>query len=156
MRKILIPLALLPLLALTGPLLAHDHVKEGDKTTCEHKKHYKKSGYHQKMLDELNLTDAQQTQIKDLKKAYWQDNRQAIKAGWHSRIEMMQLSYTESVDQAKLDNLIAESSEAYSDKLAEKAALNSAVFNVLTGEQQQQLQQKMAAYQAQHDARKSN
>lgn len=156
MRKILMPLALLPLLAMTGPLLAHDHVKEGDKTTCDHKKHYQKSGYKQTMLDELNLTDAQQTQIKDLKKAYWQDNRQAMKAGWQTRKEMMQLSYAESVDQAKLDSLIAESSEAYADKLSEKAALNSAVFNVLTAEQQQQLQQKMAAYQAQHDARKSN
>mgnify|MGYP000501220597 CR=1 FL=1 len=113
MRKILMPLALLPLLAMTGPLLAHDHVKEGDKTTCEHKNHHKKSGYHQKMLDELNLTDAQQTQIKDLKKAYWQDNRQAMKAGWQTRKEMMQLSYAESVDQAKLDSLIADSSEAH-------------------------------------------
>ncbi|MEX0615535.1 MAG: Spy/CpxP family protein refolding chaperone [Methylophaga sp.] len=156
MRKILMPLALLPILAVTSPLLAHDHVKEGDKKECDHKKHYKKSGYNQKMLDELNLTDAQQTQIKDLKKAYWQDNRDAMKAGWQSRKEMMQLSYAESVDQAKLDSLIAESSAAYADKLAEKAALNSAVFNVLTTEQQQQLQQKMAAYQAKHDARKSN
>lgn len=156
MRKILMPLALLPLLAITGPLVAHDHVKDGDKTTCQYKKHYKKSGYSQKMMDELNLTDAQQTQIKDLKKAYWQDNRQAMKAGWQTRKEMMQLSYAESVDQAKLNSLIAESSKAYADKLAEKAALNSAVFNVLTAEQQQQLQQKMAAYQAQHDARQSN
>ncbi|HET8808496.1 MAG TPA: Spy/CpxP family protein refolding chaperone [Methylophaga sp.] len=156
MRKILIPLALLPLLAVTGPLLAHDHVKEGEKTTCEHKKHYQKSGHSHKLLGELNLTDAQQTQIKDLKKAYWQDNRDAMKAGWQMRKEMMQLSYAESVDQAKLDNLIAESSEAYADKLANKAALNSAVFNVLTAEQQQQLQQKMAAYQAKHEAHKSN
>ncbi len=156
MHKILMPLTLLPLLAVTGPLLAHDHVKEGEKTTCEHKKHYQKSGYSQKLLGELNLTDAQQAQIKDLKKAYWQDNRDAMKAGWQTRKEMMQLSYAESVDQTKLDSLIAQSSEAYADKLAEKAALNSAVFNVLTAEQQQQLQQKMAAYQAKHDAHKSN
>jgi len=153
MRKILMPLALLPLLAVTGPLLAHDHVKDGEKTECEHKKHYKKSGYHQKMLDDLNLTDAQQTQIKDLKNTYWQDNRDAMKAGWQSRKEMQQLSYAESVDQAKLDRLIAESSAAYADKMAEKAALNSAVFNVLTTEQQQQLQQKMAEYQARPDSK---
>lgn len=47
------------------------------------------------MLDELNLTDAQQTQIKDLKKAYWQDNRDVMKAGWQSQKEIMQLRYTE-------------------------------------------------------------
>lgn len=155
MRKILIPLALLPALALATPLLAHDHAEAGEKGSCEHKKHYSKSGYSHKMLDDLNLTDAQQTEIKALKKAYWQTNRDTMKAGWQARKAMMQLSYAESVDQAKLDSLIAESSDLYAIKLAEKAALNNAVFNVLTAEQQQQLQQKMAAHRAKHDADKS-
>lgn len=156
MRKYLIPLALLPALALATPLLAHDHDKDGEKGTCEHKNHHKKSGYSHKMMDDLNLSDDQKAQIKDLKKAYWQENREAMKAGWQSRKAMMQLSYAESVDQAKLDSLIAESTNAYATKLAEKAELNSAVFNVLTVEQQQQLQQKMAEAQAKRDARKSN
>ena len=51
---------------------------------------------------------------------------------------------------------LAESTDAYATKLAEKAELNSAMFNVLTTEQQQQLQQKMAEAQAKRDARKSN
>lgn len=156
MRKFLMPLAVLPFLALTGPLLAHDHNKDGDKTTCEHKKHYKKSVVSHKVMDELNLTEAQQTEIKALKKAYWQENRETMKAGWQSRKAMMQLSYAESVDQAKLDSLIAESSEAYAARMAGKAKLNNAVFNVLTAEQQQQLQQKMAEYQAKGKAAKSN
>lgn len=54
----------------------------------------------------------------------------------------MQLSYAESVDQAPLTGLIAE--------------LNNAVFNVLTAEQQQQLQQKIAAHQGERDALKDN
>lgn len=156
MRKYLIPLALLPALALTTPLLAHDHDKDGEKGTCEHKNHHKKSDYSHKMMDDLNLTDDQKTQIKALKKAYWQENREAMKAGWQSRKAMMQLSYAESVDQARLDSVIAESTDAYATKLAEKAELNSAMFNVLTTEQQQQLQQKMAEAQAKRDARKSN
>ena len=156
MRKLLMPLALLPFLALTGPLLAHDHEKDGDKTGCDHKKHYNKSGHGHKMFNDLNLSEAQQTQIKDLKKAYWQANREAMKSGWQSRKALMQLSYAESVDQAKLDDLIAESRETYAAKLADKAELNNAVFNVLTAEQQQQLQQKMAEYQAKHEAWKSN
>lgn len=104
----------------------------------------------------MNLTDAQQSQIKDLKTAYCQHNREAMKAGWQTRKEMMQLRYAESVDQAKLDSLIAEASEAYANKLADKAALNNAVFNLLTAEQQQQLQQKMAEYHTKYDAQKSN
>jgi Spy/CpxP family protein refolding chaperone len=120
------------------------------------KKHHKKSGYSHKMMDDLNLSETQQSEIKALKKAYWQENREAMKDGWQARKTMMQLSYAESVDQAKLDSLIAESSEAYAAKMAEKAKLNNAVFNVLTAEQQQQLQQKMADYQAKREARSSN
>ncbi|HBX59655.1 MAG TPA: hypothetical protein DEG65_05570, partial [Methylophaga sp.] len=48
------------------------------------------------------------------------------------------------LDQNKLEAIINEATESHADRLAKKAKLNNAIFNVLTAEQKQQLKQKMA------------
>lgn len=155
MRKLLLSLAVIPSMLVALPSMANDHTKDADKAGCEAKKHHHKSAHRDKLFEELNLTEAQTAEIKALKKAYWQENRETMKSGWQARKEMMQLTYAESVDQAKLDKLIAESSDAYANGLADKAKLNSDIFSVLTPEQQQQLHQKMAEFKAKPDMTKN-
>lgn len=154
MGKLLTTLAMFPVLALAAPVIANDHGSK-DKEKCgEAKNKYKKGGYSYKMMKDLDLTEDQKAEIKSLRKAFWTDNKAEMKAGWQHRKEMAQLSYAESVDQAKLDALIETSSESYAAQMAKRAELNSAVFGVLTPQQQQQFEQKMAAYQEKRESRK--
>lgn len=119
------------------------------------KKNNKKGGYSAKMMEEINVTAVQKAEIKTLRESFRTDNRDQMKAGWQHRRDMAQLSYAESVDQAKLEALIGASSDAYAAQMVKRAALNSAMFSVLTAEQQQQFQQKMAAYQEKRQSRKN-
>jgi len=155
MKKLFTTIAMLLVLALAAPVMAEGYGNK-DKEKCgESKQKYKKGGYSSKMLQELDLTDDQKAEIKTLRKAFWTDNREQLKAAWQNRRHMAQLSYAESVDQAKLEALIEAASESYAAQMVKRAELNSAVFSVLTTEKQQQFEQKMASYQEKRHSRQN-
>lgn len=74
---------------------------------------------------------------------------------WQSHKQLGKLSFIEEVDQAKLDALITNVNEAQTTRMNDKAKLNNQIFNVLTAEQQQQLQQKMADVEEKHRVEKN-
>lgn len=155
MGKLFTIIAMLPVLALAAPVMAQGYGTKDTEKCGESKKNDKKGGYSAKMMEELNVTTVQKAEIKTLRKSFRTDNRGQMKVGWQHRRDMAQLSYAESVDQAKLEALIAASSDAYAAQMLKRAALNSAIFSVLTAEQQQQFQQEMAAYQEKRQSRKN-
>lgn len=140
MQKTLITM-LVPaiLLGSAAMVQAHDHAGDKDEQCQKHKK----SGMH-KLFDSLGLSDEQKTTIKPLMKAHYSDHRVAMKARWQLRKQMMQLSYSDEVDQQRLDELIEASTNMHADNLAGKAEFNQAIYQLLTDEQQQQLQQKLS------------
>lgn len=155
MKKFLSLIALLPALVSTAPISAHAH-NTTEKPHCTEGKQYgKKGAYSHKIMQEMQLTQTQKTEIKALRKAFWQENRDQMKSRWQVRKDMARLSYATSVDQAKLASLIESSTTSYAALMRQKAALNNSIFNVLTAEQQQHFTQKMAENQQQRHTEKN-
>lgn len=140
MKKPMI-MTLLPAILMSGAAMvqAHEHGEEKDHDGKTHHQH-KKSGMHQ-MFESLDLSNQQKTDIKSLMKAHYGDNRDEMKSRWVLRKQMMQLSYSDEVDQQRLNDLIEASTEMHADHLADKAELHQSIYQLLDQEQQQKLQQ---------------
>ena len=96
------------------------------------------------MLQGIDLNEDQKSEIKKLVEAQQTDKRNDMKSHWELRKKLNQLAFNDRLDQNKLEAIINEATESHADRLAKKAKLNNAIFNVLTAEQKQQLKQKMA------------
>ncbi len=70
-----------------------------------------------------------------------------MKSHWELRKKLNQLAFNDRLDQNKLEAIINDATESHAEKLAKRAKLNNAIFNVLTTEQKQQLQDKIAEYE---------
>lgn len=148
MRNKLMILSLIPTLFIAAPVMADKHKScgEGGKFSEMKKKHQEHNGI-PRMLEGIDLSDEQKNKIKELVEAQQTDKNDDMKSHWELRKQLNQLAFTDRLDQNKLDALINQATEAHAEKLAKRAKLNNAVFNVLTDEQKQQLQQKMAAFE---------
>lgn len=155
MRNKLMMLSVIPALFLTAPAMADKDKScgEGGKYS-EMKKSNKEHDGIPRMLKGIDLTDAQKAEIKTLVEAQNQDKKSAMKSHWQTHKQLAELSFTETVDQAKLDAIIADTTAAHEKRLADKAQLNNQIFKLLTTEQQQQLQQKMAEFEQKMQDRK--
>ncbi len=155
MRNKLMMVSLIPALFLAAPAMADEHksCEEGGKYSEMNKKHKEHDGI-PRMLKGIDLTDAQKTEIKSLVEAQHQDKKTGMKSHWQTHKQLAKLSFAEKVDQAKLDAIIADSTAAHEKRLADRAQLNNQIFKLLTPEQQQQLQQKMAEYEQKMQDRK--
>jgi len=154
MRNKLMVLSVIPALFLTGPAMADKHKSCGEGGKYSEMKKNKEHDGIPPMLHGIELNDAQKAEIKSLVEAQIADNEPDMKSHWQSRKQLAELSFAEEVDQAKLDALIAESTEKQAQRMAEKVKLNTQIFKILTPEQQQQLQQKMAEYDQKKQERK--
>lgn len=147
MRNKLMVMSFIPALFLAAPVMADNHKScgEGGKYSEMKQKHQEHNGI-PRMLQGIDLTEAQKTEIKELVEAQQTDKRD-MKSHWELRKQLNQLAFNDRLDQNKLDSLINEATESHAEKLAKKAKLNNAIFNVLTAEQKQQLQQKMTEFE---------
>ena len=145
MRTKLMALSLIPAFFLAVPAMADKHKScgEGEKYGEMKKKHKDHDGI-PPMLQGVDLTEAQKSEIKELVEAQQTDKRNDMKSHWELRKQLNQLAFNDRLDQNKLEAIINEATESHADRLAKKAKLNNAIFNVLTAEQNQQLQHKMA------------
>jgi Spy/CpxP family protein refolding chaperone len=95
-----------------------------------------------KMLDGLNLTDAQKGQIEALLDKNEAEIRSQFKAEREAKTELRRLAFSAEYTDDKAKALLAKSLPAHEQLMLQKARLDNAVFKLLTPEQQQQLQQR--------------
>lgn len=155
MRNKLMMIGLIPALFMAAPAMADKHksCEEGGKYSEMKKKHKEHDGI-PRMLKGIDLTEAQKAEIKSLVEAQHQDKKTGMRSHWQMHKQLAELSFAETVDQAKLDTIIADATAAHEKRLVDKAQLNNQIFKLLTSEQQQQLQQKMAEYEQKMQDRK--
>ena len=96
-----------------------------------------------KMLEPLQLTDAQKDQIKairDKAKASLQSNKDQLRS---IRTQIHSLITTSSMDNTKLDSLISQKTTILGNMIRVKATAKNQIYNVLNPQQQQQFQQML-------------
>ena len=87
------------------------------------------------MTDYLDLTDAQQAQVKDIfakEKPIIQPLMDQLKQGHH---DLMQLETSGTFDEAKVRALAAQHTQTMTDLIVEKARVHNQIFQLLTPEQ---------------------
>lgn len=147
MRNKLMMLSMIPALFLAAPVMADKHESCEDKDKYGDMKKHKQHDGIPRMLKGIELTEEQKTEIKKLVEVQEIDKKEDMRSHWELYKKLNQLAFNDRLDQNKLENIINEATEAHADKLAQKAKLNNAIFNVLTPEQQQQLKQKIAEFE---------
>jgi len=105
---------------------------------------------------ELNLTDAQRAQIKQIHESakstlqpLWQQERQ-------SHQEMMQLVMSGSFDQAKAQAIANQESQIHSQLAVQRALMASQAYQVLSADQKTKLNEIMAKHQQRMQERRQN
>ena len=87
------------------------------------------------MTDYLDLTDAQQAQVKDIfakEKPIIQPLMDQLKQGHH---DLMQLETSGTFDEAKVRALATQHTQTLTDLIVEKARVHNQIFQLLTPEQ---------------------
>ncbi|UJF17805.1 Spy/CpxP family protein refolding chaperone [Vibrio sp. SS-MA-C1-2] len=155
LNKILLSTLVLPLALSSTSALADHH--SGDQKSyqgCHHDggQHHK---FNKKTFKQLNLTDAQKVQMKELRKSFKEelkvakkDNKAVRKA---DRQQLRTLIEAKTFDQAAVTELMNKISHQQIDKKVAFAKLRHQMYNVLTPEQQASLKEmqakKMEAHQ---------
>ncbi|MCF1427900.1 MAG: Spy/CpxP family protein refolding chaperone [Shewanella sp.] len=93
------------------------------------------------MFRGLNLTDEQKTQIKTIVKAQKGTNNQGAHAAHHQ--QMQALITAPQFDEATAYTLIEKQQEMHQQMKLKKLESQNKIYNLLTAEQQQKLQQRM-------------
>jgi len=142
MRKLFILLSMIPLAAVAMPS------DEGAKQ-CDGKHHHmkhKKGGDVPFYLRDMDLNDTQKAQIKAMMEKRHADKKEGKSAYWENKKAMKALTQAETLDEAALEQLVDKSLVMKKQHAMERARFHHEMFNLLTPEQQQQLEQKMAKY----------
>jgi Spy/CpxP family protein refolding chaperone len=146
MRKILLTLALFPALVLANPPgLGQPPVGDGP----QHGKHHQAGHEHgenflPRFLHDIELTDKQRTDIKTLIKTHHEQLAAKGDASKEIHKEIQRLIFSKDFNEDKLLPLLDQAAESHKKNILENANLDNAVFKLLTPEQQQKLQSKVA------------
>lgn len=143
MRKQLLILLLLPAIALAnspifgepsgGGMFPHQHHKPGNGELPL-------PGF----LQQLDLTEKQKTEIKALLEAHSGEFESKINQSRKLATEIHRLSFSNDYSEEKSLALFDKTYTIHKGIALHKARQDNAIFNLLTGEQQQKLQGKMA------------
>ena len=158
MKKLTLLLSLVPALALSAPVIAHDHGAKSEREgkCAKYGKRYSKAGMMPRYLRSVELSEAQQSDIEALVKNHREQRRaemQDQRSHWQA---FRQLSFADELDQARLDQLAEQAAERFKQHSKQRVELNQAIFQTLTDEQQAAVLQKMADYQDKRAARKQH
>lgn len=142
MRKLLILLSLIPMAAVAMP--SDDGAKQcGDK---HHHMKTKKSGDVPFYLRDMDLSDAQKAQLKTMMEKKHADKKADKTAYWENKKAIKQLTKAETLDEAALEQLVDKSLVMHKEHAMQRARFHHEMFQLLTPEQQQQLEQKIAKH----------
>lgn len=142
MRKLLLMLTLLPAIALANPKMFGEPPC-GDMPP----KHHGAAGGGERLpgfLHQIDLSEKQQTEIKTLLKAHHAEIDANLQEARKIGTEIHRLSFSNDYSDAKIQSLFDKAAAIHRETALRKSGLDNAIFKLLSGEQQQKLQAKMA------------
>lgn len=139
MRKLLLSLCLLPALALANPPGHGDMPFAPDSMSGRMPRGHGRAAF-KEMLDNLNLTDKQQDEVKALFKAHQGEVETKIKETHNIETDIHRLSFSGDYSDDKVQPLLDKAAALHKEIRLQKAKLDNAIFKMLTGDQQKQLQ----------------
>jgi Spy/CpxP family protein refolding chaperone len=96
------------------------------------------------LLHQINLTEKQQSKIKTLVKAHFAEIDTKLEDLRSIGIKIHRLSFSNDYNDDKIQALFDKATAIHRETALQKSRLDNAIFKLLTLEQQQKLQSKMA------------
>jgi len=121
---------------------AHMHGHHHGKGLHAHGHHGKRDGMRH-VLRGLDLSDAQREQIRQIGDQYRPQMREQAKAMREHRQALRELATADVVDEARLQQLSAQSAQARAEMMAQRVRMQHAILAVLTPEQREAVREKM-------------
>lgn len=143
MRKLMWLLALLPAIAMANPPM----FGEPPCGEMHFPKHHKFADGEQPLpefLQQIDLTEQQRTEIKNLLKAHRGEFEAKMDQDRTLITESHRLSFSKSFSEEKSLALFDKAYAIHKETALNKAKLDNAIFNLLSEEQQKKLQRKLA------------
>jgi len=163
MRKLLLILPLLPTIALANPrtpgeppLLPEIALADpqmygeppfGGMPPSKHHRPEHDEAHLPGFLHQLDLGETQQNEIKALVKAHRTEFDAKLKNARSIGKEIHQLSFSNDYSDDKIQALLDKADAIHKETALQKARLDNAIFKLLTKEQQEKLQSKMAHFE---------
>lgn len=97
-----------------------------------------------KLMEDINVTEAQKQQIEALLKANEEKIRSSFKTEREARRELHRIGFSDDYSDDKVKALLAKLQPAHEQVVLEKARIDNAIFKLLTPEQQKQLQERLS------------
>lgn len=141
MRKLLLVLSLLPVIALATPPHRGAQPPHGDGM---HRRFMGDGEHLPPFLHDIGLSEQQQSDIKSLLKKHWAAMDEVRKNEHAIRLQLMQLSFSADFSDDKAAALIQQSLAMHQSNALEKARLDNEIYKLLTGDQQAALKTQMA------------
>lgn len=99
------------------------------------------------MTDYLDLTDAQQAQVKQIMAAEKPTILPLVQQLHQTQQQLRQIEESGSFDEAKVRALASQQSQTLGELIVEKAKIHSQIFNILTPDQKAKAQKFMARHE---------
>jgi len=146
MRKLLLILSLLPVIALANPP-RHGDAYFGDMGPPRHHRHADGEEGVPRFLHKIDLTEKQQTETKALVKAHHAETNTKHEDAKKIGTQIHRLSFSNDYSDDKVQVLFDEAAVIHREMALQKSRLDNAIFKLLTSEQQQKLQSKMENFE---------
>jgi len=146
MRKLLLILPLLPALALADPQM-YGEPPFGGKPPSPHHRPEHGEDHLPGFLHQLDLGETQQSEIKALVKTHRAEIDAKLENAGSIGKKIHQLSFSNDYSDDKVQALLDQADAIHKQTALQKSRLDNAIFKLLTKEQQEKLQSKMAHFE---------
>ncbi|MCC5796177.1 MAG: Spy/CpxP family protein refolding chaperone [Methylophaga sp.] len=147
MKKFALMLSLIPALSLAAPVMSADHGEHKEREgKCAGKARHHRADMMPRYLKSVALTQEQNEQISQLMQQHREQTREQMHGKRGEWQAYRQLSFADTLDQARLDEMLENSAASFKAHAKQRAELNHAIFQTLTAEQQTEVMQRMAEY----------
>ncbi|GEM_PF-2181054 len=146
MKKLMMALCLMPLIAVA-------HADEHEPKQCDGHQHHmkhKKAGDVPFYLRDIELNDTQKAQLKAMMEKRHAQRKAAKSEYWQTKKAIYELTRAETLNEAELETLVDKSMAMKKQASMARARFHHEVYNLLTAEQQQQLDAKIEAFKKKH------
>ncbi|MGZ5025862.1 MAG: Spy/CpxP family protein refolding chaperone [Methylobacter sp.] len=143
MRKLLLILSLLPVLALANPHM-NDEPSCQDMPFFKHHRSEDGEDHLPRFLHQMDLSDKQKTDIKALFKKHRDEIEAKMKEAKNIGRDIHQLSFSSDYSNVKVQELLDKAAIIHKAMALQKSRLDNAVFKMLSAEQQQKLHDRFA------------